>query len=106
MKTMAYYSFKWHSRAQVLQAQLFQPLPRTQGNKGAGSKARQIDLSSLCTSGALSPEQDPRLAHSGTQGWAISVNGCSCKWLTQPSAKAHIQLGGKTPILTTAAPAR
>lgn len=34
MKTMAYYFFKWHSRAQVLQAQLFQPLPRTQGTKG------------------------------------------------------------------------
>lgn len=34
MKTMAYYFFKWHSRAQVLQARLFQPLPRTQGTKG------------------------------------------------------------------------
>lgn len=34
MKTMAYYFFKWHSRAQVLQAQLFQPLPRTQEQRG------------------------------------------------------------------------
>lgn len=34
MKTMAYYFFKWHSRDQVLQAQFFQPLPRTQETKG------------------------------------------------------------------------
>lgn len=41
-------------------------LAKDTGNKGAGSNAGQRDLSSHCTSGALSPEQDPGLAYSGT----------------------------------------
>lgn len=43
------------------------------GNKRAGSNARQIDLSSHSTSEALSPAQDPGLAHSGTQSRGLSL---------------------------------
>lgn len=65
MKTMAYYFLKWHSRAQVLQAQLFQPLPKTQGTKGQA--ARQRDLSVHCSLWALSSEQDTGRGYSGTE---------------------------------------
>lgn len=54
-------------------------LAKDTGNKGAGSNARQIDLSSHCTPGALSPEQDPGLAYSGTQRRG-PFPGVSRKW--------------------------
>lgn len=44
MKTMAYYSLKWHSTARVLEAQLFQPLPRTQAQRGRQQREAETSI--------------------------------------------------------------
>lgn len=66
MKTMAYYFFKWHSRAQVLQAQLFQPLPRTQEQRGRQEREAHRALLTPQFVSTFLP-QDPGLGCSGTQ---------------------------------------
>lgn len=68
MKTMAYYFFKWHSRDQVLQAQFFQPLPRTQETKGqAVTGGKQTSPYTAVCEHFPQSKQDPGLNYSGTQ---------------------------------------
>lgn len=68
MKTMAYYFFKWHSRAQALRAQLFQPLPRTQGTKGQAVTPSRPLLTLQSVSASLRARPRPRLLCSSETG--------------------------------------
>lgn len=91
MKTMAYYFFKWHSRAQVLQAQLFQPLPRTQGTKGQAVMPNRPLLTLQSVSAFLRARPRSRLFCSSETG---SFSPHSCKWLTRCKTPPHGGRGG------------
>lgn len=95
MKTMAYYFFKWHSRAQVLQAQLFQPLPRTQEQRGRQEReAHRALLTLQFVSTFLPTRPRSRLFWNSKTG---SFSPHSCKWLThcrKPHGDRHSPGGG------------
>lgn len=95
MKTMAYYFFKWHSRAQVLQAQLFQPLPRTQEQRGRQEReAHRALLTPQFVSTFLPTRPRSRLFWNSKTG---SFSPHSCKWLThcrKPLGDRHSPGGG------------